>query len=129
MSPLTNSVYFDGAELNQLAVVIGKAAANTGRLAQLVMRKTARDIVADAKSFAPVDTGNLKNSIGHSDLRTVGTSDDMAVEIGPTANYGIYVEFGTTQHAPAAFMGPAADRRFGPFEQSMAQLAEDGLNG
>lgn len=126
---MTNSVYFDGAELNELAVVIGKAAANTGKLAQLVVRKTARDITASAKSFVPVDTGNLKASIGHSDLRSVGTSGDMEVEIGPTANYAIYVEFGTENMAPYAFMGPAADRHFGPFEQAMAKIAEDGLLG
>ena len=126
---MTNSVYFDGAELNEFAVVIGKAAANTGKMAQTVIKKVAVDITRDAKAFAPVDTGNLKSSIGHSDLRAVGHSGDLEVEIGPTANYGIYVEFGTETMAPAAYMGPAADRHFGPFEQAMAQIAEDALGG
>lgn len=121
---MSNSVYFDGAELNQFAVAIADAARQTGRLTQLVIRKTARDITADAKQFAPVDTGNLKGSVTHSDLRSVGTSGDVSVDIGPTANYGVYVEFGTSTQAPAAYMGPAADRHLGPFEQAMAKIAD-----
>ena len=116
-------------EVRKLAAGLTKVGPRTGRLTQMVVRKTARDITRDAKLLAPVDTGNLRASIGHSDLRTVGTSGDMSVEIGPTANYGIYQELGTSRHAPQPFMGPAADRNRGPFEQAMAQVAEDSLDG
>lgn len=120
---------FDTGELRKLSASITKAAATTGIRAQMVVRKTARDITADAKQLAPVDTGNLKGSIGHSDLRGVGRSGDLVVEIGPTAHYGLFLEIGTSKMAPQPFMGPAANRREPGFLAAMAQLAEEGLNG
>ena len=117
------SVWFDGVDdLNRLAVDLTGAADKVGDRAQLVMRKTALDIEADAKAFAPVDTGFLKNSIGHSDLRRVGQYGVLEVEIGPSAEYGAFVEFGTSTQAPQAFMGPALDRRSPGFVQAMEQL-------
>jgi len=114
---------FDASELNRLAVDLTAAAGKIGPLAQVIIRKTALDIEATAKAFVPVDTGNLKSSIGHSDLRTVGQSGVMEVEIGPTASYGLMVEFGTSRHGPAAFMGTAFDRHSGEFGDAMEQLA------
>lgn len=118
-------VTFDGSELNTLAADLGQAAEKVGARVQLVMRKTALDVEADAKAFAPVDTGNLRNSIGHSDLRTVGQTGVLEVEIGPTADYGAFVEFGTSQHGPAAYMGPALDRRSPAFVSAMEQVAAE----
>jgi HK97 gp10 family phage protein len=113
----------------KLAADILKAAKNTGPRAQIVIRKTAIDIESTAKQLAPVDTGNLKGSIGHGDLRTVVRSGSLAVEIGPTASYGIFLEMGTSRMAPQPFMGPAADRHAPGFEQAMAMLGMEGLNG
>jgi HK97 gp10 family phage protein len=116
-------------DLRRLAADIQRAARTTGQRAQLVIRKSATDIESTAKNLVPVDTGNLKGSIGHSDLRTVGRSGSLSVEIGPTANYGIFIEQGTSRMAPQPFMGPAADRHTPAFEQAMAQLGLEGLNG
>lgn len=112
----------DGNALRKLAADLTMAADTVEPKARRVVAKTARDIEADAKGFAPVDTGNLKGSI---------TSDigGLSAEIGPTANYGVFLELGTSRMAPQPFMGPAADRRAGPFEEAMAQMAEGGLNG
>ena len=114
-------------DLRKLAADIRKAAKGTGQRAQAVVRKTAVDIESTAKQIAPVDTGNLKGSIGHSDLRTVGRSGSLSVEIGPTASYGVFVELGTSRMAPQPFMGPAADLITPGFEQAMAQLAQEAL--
>jgi HK97 gp10 family phage protein len=119
----------DPSEINRLAHSFEQSAANVGQAAQQVVRKTALDIEATAKQFVPVDTGNLKGSIGHSDLRSVGQSGALEARIGPTANYGHYVEFGTSRMGPAAYMGPALDRHSGPFEQAMSILAERAANG
>lgn len=120
----------DASALMNLGGNIARSAADTGKLVQTVVRKTARDIAADAKSIAPVDTGNLRGSIGHSDLRTIGsTSGSAEAEIGPTANYGVYVELGTSRMAAQPFMGPALDRRAGPFEQALAIIAERAASG
>lgn len=116
-------------ELRRLSADIQRAARTTDQRAQAVIRKSAIDIEAAAKNRVPVDTGNLKGSIGHSDLRTVGRSGSLAVEIGPTASYGVFVEQGTSRMAPQPFMGPAADLHAPAFEQAMAQLGLEGLNG
>lgn len=96
--------------------------------AKVVLKKTALDIERNAKAIAPVDTGNLKGSIGHSDLRTLSAAN-LAVEVGPTANYGGFVELGTSTQAPQAYMGPSLDRHSGPFQQAMAQLGEEAAGG
>lgn len=107
---------------------IGASGPRTVALAKLVLKKTAADIEANAKAIVPVDTGNLKNSIGHSDLRMLSGSN-LSVEVGPTANYGQYVELGTSRQAPQAYMGPSLDRFSGQFEQAVTQLGLDALNG
>ncbi|GAA3218155.1 HK97-gp10 family putative phage morphogenesis protein [Oerskovia jenensis] len=121
------SFSIDASELNALAADLSNVAGKIGPKVQTVMRKTARDIEADAKAFAPVDTGNLRSSIGHSDLRTVGQSGTLEVEIGPTANYGVFVEFGTSRMAPHAFMGPAFDRRSPGFVSALEDIVGEFL--
>lgn len=118
----------ENSEVRMLSTMIDRAVRATGPKVQLVVRKVAKDIVRDAKLLAPVDTGNLKNSITHSDLRSIGYGGGE-VEIGPTANYGYYMEHGTSRVAPQPFMGPAADNNVGNFEQAMAQIAEEALGG
>lgn len=118
----------DISELRTLAADLTAAGASVGSRARDVVRKTAYDIERDAKALVAVDTGNLKNSIGHSDLR-LGTSGQLAVEIGPTANYGIFLELGTSRMPAQPFMGPAADRNEPGFEAAMGQLAGDILDG
>lgn len=110
--------------VRELATTFGNGAKEIGNLAQAVIRKTALDIEHDAKAFVPVDTGNLKSSIGHSDLRRVGTSGTLQAEVGPTANYGVFVELGTSTQAPQAFMGPALDRNGPAFVAAMEQIVE-----
>lgn len=117
----------DVSEINTLAVDLGQAPAKVGDRARAVMRKTTLDIEADAKRFAPVDTGNLRNSIGHSDLRALTQTGTLETEIGPTASYGKFVEFGTSRMAPHAFMGPAFDRAQPGFIAAMEQIAGDVL--
>jgi len=114
-------VNFDTSELNTLAVDLGKAADSIGERAFLVLRKTAVDVEADAKMFAPVDTGNLKNSI--SSEPAFPQPGVVEMEIGPTANYGAFVEFGTSRMAPRAYMGPALDRRTPAFVAAMEKVA------
>ena len=58
---------------------------------------------AHAVANCPVATGRLKGSI-------VSQVDGDSVAIGPTADYGIYVEFGTgskSGQAPQPFLVPA----------------------
>ena len=54
-----------------------------------------------AKDLAPVDTGNLRNSITHQ-------VDDNSVYIGTNVEYAPYVELGTGKHYPGGRPTPWA---------------------
>lgn len=108
----------DVSEVNQVAVELIQAGVLAAGQASQVVRKTALDVEATAKQFAPVDTGNLRSSIGV-DLIGIG---QLVAEIGPTADYGAHVEFGTSRQAPAAYMGPALDRHTPAFVAALEQV-------
>lgn len=112
----------DVSEINQAAVDMQGAGIRAQLAAPKVVAKAGYDTEATAKSICPVDTGNLRNSIG-----TDITDGGYAAEIGPTASYGAYVEYGTSRMAPRAYMGPAFDRHSGEFVDALSQLAGKSL--
>lgn len=118
-------VSIDLSEVHALARDIQRNADEVPARAQEIIAVGGHAVVADAQVFAPVDTGNLKNSIGVD-------VDGLRFEAGPTAEYGEWVETGALPHAipnafgwgpefgteedfhpgndPQPFMGPAFDR-------------------
>lgn len=118
---MSDQFRLDMAQLNTLATDLGRIANEALPLAKLVVQKSAADIKRDAQAFAPVDTGNLRSSIGY---ETEMAPNSVGAEVGPSAAYGAFVEFGTSQHAPAAYMGPAFDRHAGEFEQAMGAIVD-----
>lgn len=102
------------------------AAANEARLAAidesvgLLLAGCAARIERDAKILAPVDTGNLRASISASDTRD---GDTRGIEVGPSANYGGFVEDGTSRMRPQPYMGPALDRVSPQFVTGMTAIA------
>lgn len=111
---------WDFSDLNRLAVDLAKAPAGTVPRARAILEKSSADIERDGKAFCPVDTGNLRNSISR-DVK------GLEAEIGPTAAYGHYVEFGTSRMGPHAFMGPSFDRHAGEFEQALGMIVDGTL--
>lgn len=107
---------------------LGKAGPKAIERTKMVIKKIALDIEGNAKQIAPVGTGNLKSSIGHSDLRLL-SAEHMLVDIGPTASYGTYLEHGTSRQAPQAFMGPSSDRFAPTFAKAMEQLGAEAMDG
>lgn len=89
--------------------------------ASAVVRKVAFDTEADAKALAPVDTGNLRNSI-----TTAVTGDGLTAAVVATASYAYWVEGGRTGVPPQPFMGPATDRNAPLFREAMSQLGGGG---
>ena len=106
-------------------------AAKLPRETSAVVRKTAYDVEGAAKIFAPVETGNLKNSIQtHYEPGDLEAMVDIAENRPPgasanaatAAEYGVYQEFGTYKMGAHPFMTPAAEANRGPFEQAMTQM-------
>lgn len=113
---------FEMDEIYSLAADLGRAPASAIPLARLVVRKSTADLVRIGKRNAPVDTGNLRNSIS-------GSTTDLEGEAGPTAAYGGFVERGTSRMAPQPYMAPALDAVAPGFAQAIAQLGEEAIDG
>jgi HK97 gp10 family phage protein len=69
------------------------------------VEKGTYDVEARSKQLAPVLTGTLRRSI-HSLIDKGG----LRGTVGPSVDYGIFVEFGTRHMAPRPYMRPAAER-------------------
>lgn len=113
----------DASELRRLSADLSRAQGNVKPRAKLVLKKSSFDISSTAKRIAPVDLGTLRDSIG------VSSVSELATEIGPTVDYGEWVEVGTYKMAPQPYMGPATDKHAPAFEEAMAQLGLEGLLG
>lgn len=116
----------DLSDFNKLSVDLAKTGGAVGALTAVVTKKSAADIERDGKIFCPVDTGNLQNSISTT-ITGDGRMAGMSAEIGPTASYGGWVEWGTSRKGPAAYMGPAFDRHAGAFEAALGKITETTL--
>lgn len=110
----------------RFAADIRGEARKVGARGAAVMRATAARIEADAKLAAPVDTGNLRSSISSTASGDVRTGE-ISIEVGPTADYGIYVELGTSRARAQPYLFPAADRHEDAFYKAMAAAAEPDL--
>lgn len=86
--------------------ITAAAKANTVKL----MEKWGPQVVARAKELVPVDTGQLKNSIGWTMRQS-----DMTLQIHADQFYAIYVEMGTSRQPARPFLRPALNviRGFG----------------
>ena len=108
-----------GDELRRLAADLTQAGETAKQRADVAVRKVAFGIEGDAKTLAPVDTGNLRNS------GTVETSPGSArAVIMFTANYAHYVELGTSRMSAQPFLGPATDRWEPAFHEAMRQVMD-----
>lgn len=117
-------------ELRSLAKALDFSQAKTRDKAKDVVRKSAFAVERGAKVRAPVDTGNLRNSINTTLFGTglTGTSP-IGAEIGPEVRYGEFVERGTWKMAPQPFLGPAFDEVEPSFVAALDDLAQQALHG
>lgn len=116
------SIDYDGSEINAFIAAFNDVPGEVAEKVVLATRKVAADVKREAKIFAPYDTGNLKGSITYD---TTIEANAVEAEIGPTAEYGIWLEEGTSVMAPHAFMGPAFDRNAHFYEQALSSILGD----
>lgn len=83
----------DASEVKALARDLYDAGPQVKRGARPVISRTGHAVVSTAQANAPVDTGDLKGSIG---VDVTG----LSFEAGPTVYYGGYVEEGTAGPYP-----------------------------
>ena len=107
------------SDLTRFAEDLRENADTLTRRASQVVRKAALDTMADAKTLAPVDTGNLRNSI-----TTDARPGDLVAVVEATADYAAAVEFGIEQR-PQPFMRPSQERNTPGFLDAISQLAEE----
>lgn len=105
---------------------LGQAPGRVGKEVASAVRKTTQDVVRGAKIGSPVDTGNLRASIS-SEVEGDGRTSSVRAEIGPTANYGGFVELGTSRMGPQPYLGPAFDTATESFAEVLGTIAERSL--
>ena len=81
-----------------------------------IVRKAAFDVEGQAKTFVPIDTGALHNSI---DVQMEG---DLTAIIAPHTEYAAFVEFGTSKMSAQPYMTPAAEAVRPAYVQALTQL-------
>lgn len=117
-------------EIRRLARDLDFTQARTRDRAKDIVRKAAFGVERGAKLRAPVDTGNLRNSINTTLFGTgLAAGSTIGAEVGPEANYGLFIEQGTWKMAPQPFLGPAFDEVEPSFVAALDDLAQQALDG
>ncbi len=73
-----------------------------------------------AKNLAPVDTGNLRNSITHE-------VEGPEARVGTNISYAIYQELGTSKMAAQPFLNPALEQNKGNIRKIFADALKEAV--
>lgn len=108
---------------------------NTGRNTRQMIKAIGFQVEAIAKMKAPVDTGALRNSIyvatNESNnppleaTEVLPTPEGDAVIVGPSVEYAIYQELGTSFFSPQPFLEPAVREVERQLEESARMLLNE----
>lgn len=109
---------FDASDVHALASDLNAANSRLESRARSVVGNSSADVERSAKIRSPYRTGNLMNSIGR-DL------EGLSAVIGPTAHYGVYLEYGTSRMRARPYMGPALDAVTPSFVKAVEELGAD----
>jgi len=111
------NVEFDMSEVVRLAADIAEAPPKLERTSSQKLSEIAAQLRDDARAAAPVDTGELRNSISMSGGRDYR-------RVAATAAHAFYVEFGTSDTGPQPYMWPAADRAEQAMHEQFPELLD-----
>lgn len=111
------SVSFDVSQVEALADDLGAAPVKVEKVSSAKMTEIAAQLRDDAKAAAPVDTGDLRDSIevqGGRDYRIVRA----------TARHAFFVEFGTSDTPPQPYLWPQVPRAAEAMTEAFAELGD-----
>jgi HK97 gp10 family phage protein len=111
----------NSSEIRALTRDLRALAPEARRRAGTAVIKAVADTKREAQLRAPVDTGALRASMSGTTTRTVAGA---VGEVGPTVDYGIYVELGTSRAPGQPFLGPAFDVVEPRFMQALQGIGE-----
>lgn len=116
----------DFSQVEQLAVEFDGVPARLELMCRTVVRRTGQATVARAQknliAADAVDTGNLMGSVG-----VDVDPDGLGFTAGPTADYGHYVEDGTSRMPGRPYMAPAFDTELDKAIAAIEALAAKAL--
>ena len=110
----------------QLSVDLTSGWINFAQDIDNLVGQSAFQIERDAKIDCPKATGTLAGSIearNQSDM-WAGGQPDIIWTIGPSAEYGIFVEFGTIYMRERPYLFPAAEREEPRLQKAIQQLVK-----
>lgn len=119
MSKSGLTIRFDGADK-----LIEQFRANPSKLnsqAGSIINQTALRVEKKAADLAPVDTGYMKQHI------QADTDGRLGAKVVASADYSVYVEFGTRKSVPQPFMRPALMSEQDMLMQKLTNLLKKGL--
>lgn len=102
--------------LNELTSGLAQEVKDAPKHASDVVGEVAQHVKDTARSFAPILTGALRDSI-HVSVAVNRTTR----EVGPSVEYGGFVEFGTSDTAPQPYLQPAVDKHQDELEEGLAK--------
>lgn len=111
----------DTSQIRALSASIRATQATAPKRAGDAVIKAVADTKRDAQALAPVDTGALRSSMSGTTVRNV---TGAVGEVGPTVDYGLFVELGTSRAPGQPFLGPAFDRNEPSFLAALATLGD-----
>lgn len=126
---MTTRVFTDTRNLNNLIRRLPQRARNR-------VRAVAFQVEALAKMKAPVDTGSLRNSI-YTSLKDENNPPEVATEVlpnsdseltafvGPSVEYGIYQELGTSTMDAQPYLLPALRQVEQQLEEDFRSIADE----
>lgn len=117
---MSDGMSFDKREVREFVKDLSEAPRRVREGAIAATTKATQDSARDARALAPVDTGNLRQSIAH-EMRPLA-GGGIEGDVYATASYAPYVEYGTSTGGAQPFLRPSFDRNAPLLEQALEQL-------
>jgi HK97 gp10 family phage protein len=97
-----------------------KAIQGMEQAVSLALEASALLVEGQAKALAPVDTGNLRNSITHE-------VEGQEAKVGTNVEYAPFVELGTSKQAAQPYLNPALEQNKGNIKRIFADAIKKGV--